>query len=480
MIWGKADSEFERGRAVRQISLLLSFAFLLAVPAGILFTGENNLITDFLRLITSPCPLITDYFLISSLPATFLNAALCGLACTIMLYCADLGKLNGSNWAGYFLVVGHCFYGLNFINMWPPVLGVLIYFRLRGLRFRDRLDVVMFSTAFGPFVSELMFRYPLFLNYPIHIGPHSVNAAGIAAALALGAFLGFTVPAILPGAKLLHRGFNLYNGGLAFGLIGLLVYSFLYKTMGVDAPQTRMVWDALYTSKLNRYFIFCNCFYIMLFVFCLLYGFLENGRTVKGYNKILKTSGLGNDYILEFEDSLSWINMGFYGLFIILYFDFVILTGGGTGGWTAPTCGVVLAAVTFASAGQHPKNVWPIMAGYAALFALISLVCLLTGKTPPWTLATQGYINGFAFATGLCPFAGCYGPFVGIIAGFIHAVLCTTTSVIHGGFVLYNGGLTAGLTALILTPMLAHYYRKKHDLIFKEANKDTKDNRNKK
>ena len=74
-----------------------------------------------------------------------------------------------------------------------------------------------------------------------------------------------------------------------------------------------------------------------------------------------------------------------------------------------------------------------------------------------WTLSTQPYINGLAFATGLCPFAGKYGVKIGILAGFISAVVCTITSDMHGGLVLYNGGFNAGLTALVLLPVLDFY-----------------------
>lgn len=37
------------------------------------------------------------------------------------------------------------------------------------------------------------------------------------------------------------------------------------------------------------------------------------------------------------------------------------------------------------------------------------------------------------------------------------ASMCTATSALHGGLVLYNGGFTAGTTALILLPILEHY-----------------------
>ena len=75
-----------------------------------------------------------------------------------------------------------------------------------------------------------------------------------------------------------------------------------------------------------------------------------------------------------------------------------------------------------------------------------------------WTLSTQAYMNGAAFATGLCPITGHYGKRFGMIAGAMCAVMCTSTSAIHGGFVLYNGGLTSGITALIMVPLLEYYF----------------------
>ena len=39
----------------------------------------------------------------------------------------------------------------------------------------------------------------------------------------------------------------------------------------------------------------------------------------------------------------------------------------------------------------------------------------------------------------------------------LNAIICTSTSALHGGFVLYNGGFTAGLTALVLLTVLDFY-----------------------
>ena len=85
---------------------------------------------------------------------------------------------------------------------------------------------------------------------------------------------------------------------------------------------------------------------------------------------------------------------------------------------------------------------------------------LIFGLEIPWTLSTQTYMNGAAFATGLCPIVGCYGRRYGVIAGMMCAAMCASTSAIHGGFMLYNGGFTTGITALILIPCLEYYYQK--------------------
>ena len=48
-----------------------------------------------------------------------------------------------------------------------------------------------------------------------------------------------------------------------------------------------------------------------------------------------------------------------------------------------------------------------------------------------------------------------------MLAGAACAAMCSSTSVIHGGFCLYNGGFTAGITCFILVPILEHYVKAK-------------------
>ncbi len=150
------------------------------------------------------------------------------------------------------------------------------------------------------------------------------------------------------------------------------------------------------------------------------------------------------------------INTGFHGFIFLIYVNIAIFFAP-EAGFTGPTIGVVLAALTFTCIGQHPANVWPILVGYQFLYFTSMFLCYVNGRELSWAISPQSYINGAAFATGLCPIVGRYGLRAGFAAGFMCASMCTVTSALHGGFVLYNGGFTAGITAMLLLPILEHY-----------------------
>ena len=192
-------------------------------------------------------------------------------------------------------------------------------------------------------------------------------------------------------------------------------------------------------------------------------GFVFNHRSLRGYRDLLKCTGHGTDFTDKFGMPVCMINIAVYGFAMLAYLNLVfvipaIIPGLPDGvGFTGATAGIIFAALTFAADGQHIKNVFPIVVGYIALFALVVIICLISGFDIPWTLSTQSYINGLAFATGLCPIAGKYGFRYGVLAGFMSAIICAITAEMHGGFVLYNGGFNAGLTALVLIPILDFY-----------------------
>ena len=410
---------------------------------------------DFLKIMTTPGPLITDYFMLGNLASALLNAGICGMSFTFLMIVLK-AECRPSYLAGYFLVVAHCFYGLNFLNMWPPVLGILLFTKVFKIGFRYNLDMAMFSTAFGPFISELLFRYHVW-NYYIAYEVQ-ISVLGFILVIIFSIFLGFAIPAMLPGALKLHKGYNLYNGGLAFGLLGLFIYAFMYKTLGIEAPHAVPVPNVTYAAHTNSYDIFVVAFFFCVFLTFILWGWKLNGKSFKNYRELLNSTGHTADFFAEFGPARVLMNIGFYGILVLTYFVLVITLTDGAG-FTGPTVGVILAALTFSSQGQQPANVWPIFIGYIMLSLFVTILCAIAGLNIPWTLSTQGYLNGAAFATGLCPIAGRYGKRYGFIAGIMAAILCTSTSSMHGGLMLYNGGLTTGITALIMVPCLEYYWK---------------------
>ena len=439
--------------------VFVSLFFLVATPIAVWYTGESDFFANLWRILSSPCPLITDYFAVGGLGSTLFNAAVCGLLANLVIVVCRAER-NATLLAGYMLIVAHCFYGLNFLNMWPPFFGVLLFCGVMKKPVSKHIHIAFFSTALAPFVSEVLFRYSIG-NFDA--SKTQISAIGVVLALVCGLAVGFVVPALLPGTAAMHKGYSLYKAGLAIGILGIFIHAFMHDSLGVNCPDKIVVDNPDYFALPYAYREFMNIFFLIFFGITLLLGFVLNGKSIKGYRSLIKCTGYGTDFTDKFGMPLCMINIAFYGLGILGYLNLIFILpeifpwlpmGAG---FTGPTVGVVFAALTFAADGQHPRNVLPIAVGYATLSALVTVICTLSGFDVPWTLSTQPYINGFAFATGLCPVAGKYGFKYGVLAGFLSAVICTVTAEMHGGFVLYNGGFTAGLTALVLIPILDYY-----------------------
>lgn len=430
--------------------ILLSTAFVTAFFNG----GFRVLAEGWMKILISPCPLMTDYFKVGGVSSTFFNAGICTFACWIVIAVSG-ARATASLLASFILVVAHCFYGMNFLNIWPCYLGVLLFSHFKKKDFRLYLPTAMFSMAFGPLVSEVVFRYPI--GEEFIVGQAYITLSGILFTLVIGFAAGLVLPGMLEGALWMHKGYNLYNGGLAFGLVGCFLYAFLYKTMGLESSGPVEINNIFYDGTGDANWIWGNCLFVFIFGIFLMTGIFLNGRSLNGYGMLLQETGHLSNFADKYGMVLCLINFGIYGFAVLAYMNIVMLVTDGVA-FTGPTIGAVFAAVTFAAVGQHPKNTWSIFMGYVVLSAFITVMCLIQGREIPWTLSDQGYINGVAFATGLAPIAGRYGWRAGVAAGIVSASICTSTATIHGGFMLFNGGFSAGITALIMVSVLEHHF----------------------
>ena len=446
-------------RLIYLYPLFISLFFLAATPIAVIYTKEWDFFDNLLRIITSPSKLVTDYFALGGLGSTLFNVAVCGLFTNLITYLSR-AKANATILAGYMLVVAHCFYGLNFLNMWPPFFGIILYCMVTKKSISDNIHIAFFSTALAPFVSELCFRYAM-ENYSSSV--ININWVGVILSFVCGLAIGFIIPALLPERSGIHSGYSLYKAGMSIGILGIFLNAFMFNTLGVDKPVSTPIVNESYYALPYGYRGFMNLFYIILFAVTFIIGFILNKKSVHGYRELLQCTGHGTDFTDKFGMPVCMINIAIYGCAILAYLNLVfilpdIFPGLPTGvGFTGPTAGIVLAALTFAADGQHIKNVFPISVGYIAWFGLVVIICKIAGFDIPWTLSTQAYISSLAFATGLCPISGKYGFRYGVLAGFMSAIICTVTAEMHGGFVLYNGGFNAGLTALVIIPILDFY-----------------------
>ena len=140
-------------RIICTYSLCVSLFFLIASPIAVIYTKEWNFFENLWHIIRSPCPLITDYFALGGLGSTLFNAAVCGLLANLIILIFKV-RANATTLAGYMLIVAHCFYGLNFLNMWPPFIGVLLYCKVMKKKISENIHIAFFATALAPFISE--------------------------------------------------------------------------------------------------------------------------------------------------------------------------------------------------------------------------------------------------------------------------------------------------------------------------------------
>ena len=308
-------------RLIRIYTLYISLFFLAATPIAVLYTKEWDFLANLWRILTSPCKLVTDYFALGGLGSTLFNTAVCGLLANLIIYVSKV-HTNATTLAGYMLIVAHGFYGLNFINMWPPFVGVLLYCIIMKKKVAENIHIAFFATALAPFVSEVLFRYSVgHFDHTVT----QVTWVGVLLAIVCGIAVGFVVLPLLPGTTAMHRGYSLYKAGLAIGLLGIFIYAFMYNTLGIEAPSDIQIDNPNYFSLPYAYRGFMNIFFLIFFGTTFVIVFCLHPQGLREYGKLLKCTGYGTDFTDKFGMPLCMINIAIYGLAIIAYLNLVFL-----------------------------------------------------------------------------------------------------------------------------------------------------------
>lgn len=409
--------------------LFFSLSFL---TASCFMPDRADMIPGLIRIISQPTLSSTNAFSIGGFSATFLNMGLLGLICTA-LYCIPGEKPNHEAVLVTMLTVGFGAWGIHIANIWPTMLGVVVYCLVKKEPLGNYTNLMMLTTGLAPFISEILVRYP-------HAEVVGFSLKRIVLALVVGIPAGFTIPAGLRNASNVHRGMTIYSAALPVGMAAFLMQSVLYRVMGVSIPGAV---SALSVSSAGIVNIFCIC----LFSACILIALLMGCRP-RDYWKLLTDENVVTNFSATYGNSVMLMNVGIFGFFILGYYNLIGAEFNGV------TFGVIFCMLCTCNAGSHPANVWPIMLGYALISGLFQLVAPYAGGNFTQYLNAQSIIVGLCYANGLSLLSDKYGWFWGIVAGMLHFCMVTTTPLLHGGLCLYNGGFTTGLVCLVMLPTL--------------------------
>ena len=414
----------------------LSVCFLIA---ALLMPDRGNLLHGMYQILTQPCKVATNYFAVGGYAATFFNMGLVGLIC-LMLFVVFKGTPNNVSNLGVILTIGFGSWGIHILNVWPTILGVIIYCLVKKESFSKNVNAMIYSTGIAPLITDLMLRYPNAEAVGFH-------PAGILLSIAVGIFIGFLLPAGMAFSPKIHQGFDLYSAALPVGMLAFFLQAVLFKTMGVALPAGPAAEDLKVASPM-----IVNTFCIAVFGLAIIAALLM-GCTFKDYWKLLRDPELVYNFSSKYGNGVFLMNLGMFGLFILGYYN---LIGGSMNG---VTFGIIFCMLSCCDSGSHPGNVWPIMAGYLLMSTVFSFLSNLAGGSFGGAIYAQPIMIGLCYANGLSPIADKYGWQCGILAGSMHYILVTSVPALHGGFCLYNGGFTAALICMILVPQLQRFFK---------------------
>ena len=414
--------------------------FLIAAP---IMPDRANMLSGLWQILSQPSKLSTSYFAVGGYAATFLNMGLVGLCC-LALFVGLKATANNASTLAFILTVGFSSWGINILNIWPTIFGVVVYGLVKKEKMGSLVNAMLFSTGIAPLITDLMIRYP-------HAEAVGFNIVGILLSLLVGLIIGFFLPAGLANSPKVHKGFDLYSAALPIGMTAFFLNATLFKTLGVTLPAGADAAQLLTASPL-----IANTFCGIVFGLCIVFAFVLGCRP-KDYWRLLTDPALVTNFSSTYGNGVFLMNVGVFGLFILGYYNLIGATFNGV------TFGIVFCMLSTCNSGSHPGNVWPIMLGYVVSSVVAGWLSLLAGGTFTLGINAQAICVGLCYANGLSPISDKYGWQYGFVAAVMHYLLVTSVPTLHGGFCLYNGGFTAALICIILVPELERFVRTKDE-----------------
>ena len=438
------------------LKLLFAFLSVCFLVAAVCMPDRNQMFTGLWQIMVLPNKISANYFSMGGYAATFLNMGLVSLF-SLLLFVVFKSTPNNVSTLAVILTIGFGSWGINVLNMWFSILGVVVYGLVKKEKMGGLVNAMLFSTGIAPLITDLLIRYP-------HADYAGFNWLGLGLALLVGLIIGFFLPAGLAHSPKVHKGFDLYSAALPIGMTAFFLNATLYKTMGVSLPKALSDIDPATMQVASPTIV--NIFCCVVFGLCIVFAFVL-GCKPRDYWKLLSDPALVTNFSSTYGNATFLMNVGVFGLFILGYYNLIGATFNGI------TFGIIFCMLATCNSGSHPGNVWPIMLGYFVASVVFGWVAPLLGGNFTLPINAQAICVGLCYANGLSPIADKYGWRYGFVAAVMHYLLVTSVPTLHGGFCLYNGGFTAALICLILVPELEKFTRTKEERKLAKANKET-------
>lgn len=425
--------------------LVLLFAFLSGafLVAACFMPDRDTMLAGLWQIWSQPGKISTNDFALGGYGATFLNIGLVGV-CFTALFVVLKATANNVSTLAFLLTLGFSAWGITAVNIWPTILGVVVYCALKKEKLAANINAMMFSTGIAPLITDLLVRYPQGEVVGFQL-------PGLLVALIVGVFIGFMLPAGMAHAPNVHKGFDLYSAAVPVCFLAFFLNATLYKTLGIDLPAAP---DAATLQIASQGIV--NWFCCILFGACIVIA-LGMGCKPGDYWKVVKGETAAANLSGKLGTQMLMMNLGVYGLFILAYYNLIGAS------FNSITFGIVFCMLCTCNSGSHPGNVWPIMLGYVVASFLFGWLSQLAGGSFAMTINAQAIAVGLCFANGLSPISSKYGWFWGMVSAMMHYLLVTSVPNMHGGYCLYNGGFTAAVICVLLVPVLERFVKTKEE-----------------
>lgn len=361
--------------------------------------------SDLWAIWKSPAVLLTDFSYVGGIGGAFMNAGLMGILSAILVLAAR--DYRGVGISAVLMCVGFAFFGKTPLSGAVIVAGTVIHGIMSRKGPLSNAVTGLFGTCLSPLVSYI-----------------STSPAGFAVGIAAGLTAGFILPEAAALTKRAYRNMNLYNVGFAAAVIAA-VAAYIIKGSGLELDPV----SGPFAQYPAWSYAAVATFYALTGILSILFV----PDTWKGFKRIAAAKCDGADYTSMGGTGGALLNFALSGLICVAVSKLAMgaqLTG--------PILGTIIAVSGWAAAAKKPSAMIVLMAGYLCAFFLSSYS------------TTTALAMGSLYVTGLAPLADRLGPFYGFIAGFMHLFVVSKCSSLHGGLLLYNNGLSAGLVAIVV------------------------------